>query len=514
VTDDSTLLSRYAAQGDEAAFAEVVRRHLPFVYSAALRRLGRDPHHAQDVTQVVFCALARDAARIARQPVLGGWLYTATRNAVINVVRGEKRRRTREEQACLMQHIDSQSDTATDWSKLRSVLDAAMDRLSARDREAILLRFFQGQSFGEIGATAGVGEDAARKRIDRALAKLRDALRPHGVASTSAALAALLATQPASAAPAGLLASVTGAALSTGSVAALELATTLTMTKLQAGIVAAVVCASAIGLIMQQRVISTLRAEAALAQRSAANGSATLGKRGGPAGASMANSGNSGPGGASAMQPSATAPGELLAETSAALGHGKVPERYFAFVSVLQKLSRENWREVLQAFDEERKRTGLIHPEVFNIFARRVGEIAGDDAVMHFLKRGWRGDADEAMMGWASKHPVEALQWMGRDADADTRHRVMGAAIRGLALTEPDLAIKTLEEQPIGERPKHADGIITAMLRSAGLDGVERLVGGMIARGRRRKSEGRLSSPGLRRLLGQTDRPVRRRHRG
>src|SRR5204863_6195919 len=106
VTDDSTLLHRYAASQDEAAFAEVARRHLTFVYSAALRRLGRDTHLAQDVAQLVFCALARNARRIARQPVLGGWLYTATRNAVSNVVRGEKRRRTREEEASHMQQIE------------------------------------------------------------------------------------------------------------------------------------------------------------------------------------------------------------------------------------------------------------------------------------------------------------------------------------------------------------------------------------------------------------------------
>ena len=173
MTDDSTLLYRYAANRDEAAFAEVVRRHLPFVYSAALRRLGRDTHQAQDVAQLVFCSLAREAHRIARYPVLSGWLFTATRNAVINVVRRESRRRSRENEAFHMQQIDSEPAGSSDWSKLKPVLDSALDRLSARDREAVLLRFFEGRSFGEIGATAGLSEDAVRKRIDRALAKLR-----------------------------------------------------------------------------------------------------------------------------------------------------------------------------------------------------------------------------------------------------------------------------------------------------------------------------------------------------
>lgn len=484
VIDDRTLLQRYVAHRDDDAFAEVVRRHLPFVYSAALRRLGHDTHQAQDVAQLVFCALAREARHVARYPVLGGWLYTATRNAVINTVRGEQRRRTREEEASYMQQIDSESDVSADWSKLRPVLDSAMDRLSDRDREAVLLRFFHGRSFGEIGATVGLSEDAARKRIDRALAKLRDLLRPHGVASTSTALAALLASQPVSAAPAGLLASVTGAALATGGAAGVGVTTFIAMTKLQAGIAAGIVLAGAIGLITQQRTISALRKDAAIARQQLAQlteGNAPAG-RGGRGGSGTPMAGSLSGASVAASERPPTARGELFAETSAALRHGKVPERYFAFVAVLQKLTRDNWREVVQAFEEERKRTGLWHPEVFDIFARRAGEVAGEDAVSYFLKLGWGGDANEAMIGWASKSPVEALQWLGRDADVETRRRVMGAAIRGLAFVEPDLAVKTLEDQPVKDRAEHADGIITSMLRSAGLDAVQRMVEGMIVR--------------------------------
>jgi hypothetical protein len=360
-----------------------------------------------------------------------------------------------------------------------------MDRLSARDREAVLLRFFQGRSFGEIGTMVGLSEDAARKRIERALAKLRDFLRPHGVASTSTALAALLASQPVSAASAELLASVTGAALSTGGATATGVATFITMTKLQAGIAAAVILAGAIGLILQQRTISQLREETAAARERLAKldpQNVTAGKLRGSLGAAAAKAGNATIASASDPAQARTAPGELLAATNAALGHGKVPERYFAFVPVLQKLTRDNWREVLQAFEQERKRTGLWHPEVFEIFARRAGEVAGKDAVLDFLKMGWAGDANEAMIGWAAKNPVEALQWLGRDADAQTRHTVMAAAIRGLALTEPDLAVRTLEEQPAGERTKYVNELVTSMLRSVGIDGVQRLVEGMITR--------------------------------
>jgi RNA polymerase sigma factor (sigma-70 family) len=259
MSDDATLLRQYATERAEDAFAELVRRNLPFVYSAALRRLGGDAHRAQDVAQVVFCALARDAQRISRNPVLAGWFYTATRNAAIDVIRSEKRRRTREEEAHHMQQIATELDSPADWSHLRPVLDAAMDQLNERDREAVLLRFFQGRPFAEVGTLIGLSEDAARKRVERALEKLRDVLRPRGIASTSAALATLLANQTISAAPASLTATITGTALATGGAATAGAATFFAVTKLQAGIAAAIVAGGTVGLVTQQRVISDLR---------------------------------------------------------------------------------------------------------------------------------------------------------------------------------------------------------------------------------------------------------------
>jgi RNA polymerase sigma factor (sigma-70 family) len=87
MTDDATLLRDYAIDREQAAFAHLVERHLPLVYSAALRRLAGDAHRAHDVAQVVFCALARDARKLADHADLTGWLYTATRNAVVDVAR-------------------------------------------------------------------------------------------------------------------------------------------------------------------------------------------------------------------------------------------------------------------------------------------------------------------------------------------------------------------------------------------------------------------------------------------
>src|SRR6185295_2966833 len=100
--EDAELLRRYAAEKLEAAFAELVRRHLTPVYAYALRQVGGDAHLAEDVTQVVFATLARKAGTLAERHVLGGWLCRTTHFAARDVVRAERRRRAREQEAQTM----------------------------------------------------------------------------------------------------------------------------------------------------------------------------------------------------------------------------------------------------------------------------------------------------------------------------------------------------------------------------------------------------------------------------
>jgi RNA polymerase sigma factor (sigma-70 family) len=266
MSDDSTLLRRYAAEKSAEAFAELVRRHLPLVHAAALRRLGGDAHRAEDVAQLVFCAVARHAAGLARHPSLAGWLYTATRNEVIDLVRAENRRRTRERLAQTMNPIAQEPETAAEWSQLRPVLDSAMDQLDDRDREAVLLRFFQGLPFAEVGRATGLREDAARKRVERALDRLRTHLRPHGINSPAAALATLLAQQSVGAVPPGLAATVTGGALAAGSAAATGVTTLFALGKLQVGL-AVMAAGGAVAVVTQHRSIATLREENAALHR-------------------------------------------------------------------------------------------------------------------------------------------------------------------------------------------------------------------------------------------------------
>lgn len=138
MTDDATLLRHYVEDRSEAAFAEVVRRHLGLVYSVALRQVGGDVQLAEDVAQQVFTALARKARELSQRAVLGGWLYQCARFAAIDIARAESRRRRREQEAEIMRELNAAPTTETDWEQLRPILDEAANRTtSSAPRTAI-----------------------------------------------------------------------------------------------------------------------------------------------------------------------------------------------------------------------------------------------------------------------------------------------------------------------------------------------------------------------------------------
>ena len=112
----------------------------------------------------------------------------------------------------LLQSIESEPD----WAQISPLLDEAMHILDEPDREAVLLRHFERQSYVDIGARFGLTENAARMRVERALEKLRDALVKRGVTSTAMVLAGLLTSHAVGAAPASLGATVARMALAGG----------------------------------------------------------------------------------------------------------------------------------------------------------------------------------------------------------------------------------------------------------------------------------------------------------
>jgi RNA polymerase sigma factor (sigma-70 family) len=210
---DAELLRRFVDDGSEAAFTALVQRHLPLVRATALRRVGGDAHAADDVAQQVFVALARKAPSLRGHATLCGWLYLSTHHATADWVRREQRRKQREATAHSMQLADSSSDASADAARLRPLLDDALVSLKPEEREALVLRFFSGRTFAEIGDVLVLSEEAARKRVDRALEKLHGVLVRRGVTSTAMALGAALTVAGTAAVPSGLAAKVAVAAL-------------------------------------------------------------------------------------------------------------------------------------------------------------------------------------------------------------------------------------------------------------------------------------------------------------
>ena len=260
MNDESELLRSYADERAEAAFAEIVRRHIGLVYHAALRQTG-DVSLAEEVTQAVFTDLARKAGALARRASITGWLYTSTRFAATKARRGEQRRRAREQEVFAMQATATDAAVSADWEQLRPVIDEALHALEERDREAVLLRFFEGRSLAEVGEKLAVSEDTARVRVARALDKLEGLLARRGITSTAAALGVALAWQAGVAAPAGLAASVTAGALAGVAGGAGWLAAFMGINKIQLGIATVLVAVGVTGYVVQAETQVGLRRE-------------------------------------------------------------------------------------------------------------------------------------------------------------------------------------------------------------------------------------------------------------
>jgi RNA polymerase sigma factor (sigma-70 family) len=207
--NDLDLLRQYAVGKSEDAFTALINRHLNLVYSAALRQV-RSAQLAEEVAQSVFSDLARNAGKLRPDTILTAWLYEVARRTAIDLVRKESRRQLRERAAVEMTAMNS---IASDWKQVEPLLDEAMDALDATDRAAILLRYFENKSLREVGQTLGTTDDAAQKRVSRAVERLREFFAKRGVSVGAGGLAAVIAANAVQAAPAGLAATIASAAV-------------------------------------------------------------------------------------------------------------------------------------------------------------------------------------------------------------------------------------------------------------------------------------------------------------
>src|ERR1041385_3896534 len=201
--EDMELLRRYAETGCQESFEGLVSRHINWVYSICLRGV-RDRHLAEDVTQAVFIILARKAKTIHSDTVLKGWLFKTSRFAVADALKKRSRSRKHEERfaTLILPDLQPQEDPEKAWEQLAPILDNAVACLCEKDRQAVMLRFYESKSLAEIGVILGVSEEAAKKRVSRSIDKLRAFFSREGMGITAALLFGLLLNHTVQAAPA------------------------------------------------------------------------------------------------------------------------------------------------------------------------------------------------------------------------------------------------------------------------------------------------------------------------
>jgi RNA polymerase sigma factor (sigma-70 family) len=217
--EDWQLLQDYAEHGSESAFRTLVGRHLGLVQAAALRQVNRSAL-AEEAVQAVFILLARKARKLSRQTALAGWLFQTTRFVALRTLRSEFRRQWREQEAVNMQELSRPDET---WRRIAPELDEGLERLGRAERNAVLLRFFEDKNHQQVGSALGITEEAAKKRVNRGLDKLRAFFARRGFAVSAAVLSTALAANASAVAPAGLEASIASGALAGGSAASAAL---------------------------------------------------------------------------------------------------------------------------------------------------------------------------------------------------------------------------------------------------------------------------------------------------
>ena len=466
-TDDQTLLRDYTEQGCERAFAELVRRHLPQVYAAALRRVNGDRALAADVTQTVFTDFARKAPGLVRISVPGGWLHRHTGFTAGKLVARERRHRVLEQEAAIMNTlIEPEEDPA--WAATAPLLDAALDALPRQDRDALVLRFFERRDFRAVGTALGISDDTAQKRVNRALEKLRGLLTRRGSAyGTAAALPALLLTFAVPPAPAALAASVPGKALA---MAAAHPAGWLAMLHGSSGWqravagLAAVAVAVAVPVIWQQRRVAVLEMENAILLEQMPQTAAL------PASLAPASS-----------PPASTVPdvASLITQAAEALGGGSQNvSAVNAALGFLTRISTERMSEALARISEvpDASARPLLYKYILSYWAEKNPQAALDFArnevpddhrtmVCEGVLTAWAARNPESMLGWksktgtlaappvqdslmatvfktlASQDPAGAFQWLTRTESVNGRAQ----ALRGMMETvQTDEARQTM----------------------------------------------------------------------
>lgn len=261
---DRKLLSDYAIHGDEAAFKAVVQRHAGLVYGTALRVIG-ESGAAEEISQTVFTSLARKAHWLTGHENLAGWLYTAAIQEARLRLRGDLRRRRREDIAARLP-TNMPTDNAA-HEEMVELLDEGLQSLNRADREALIARYLEERPLREVGRLLGTSEDNAQKRVARGLNALAGFFRRRGFATASSTAASAALRAAAVTAPPGLGSSLATTALAGAGGAAgplsVWLARVLGASKTQVAIAGLLACSTP-GLFEWNRAVSERKAAAAV----------------------------------------------------------------------------------------------------------------------------------------------------------------------------------------------------------------------------------------------------------
>lgn len=203
MNSDAALVARYAKTRDAEAFAELFRRYGGLVYGTCLRMTG-NLHDAEDLAQGCFLDLARQCETV--RDSLPGWLHRVAINRSSELMRGESRRRRREE--AWARAASSQDDRAQMWEQTAPHVDEAVSGLPDELRLPIILHFLQGKTQAEVAEELGIDRSTVSRRLQKGVDRLRGEVKKAGIVISAGLLAALLGSNAAHAAPARLVAAV------------------------------------------------------------------------------------------------------------------------------------------------------------------------------------------------------------------------------------------------------------------------------------------------------------------
>jgi RNA polymerase sigma factor (sigma-70 family) len=198
---DAQLLTRFAEQGEEAAFEALFRRHAPMVLGVC-RRLLRHAQDAEDAVQVVFLVLARKAASVRPREAVANWLYGVAYKAALKARSAAARRKER--QVADLPEPPAPPGVRDDLAPL---LHRELSRLPDKYRAVLVLCDLEGQTRRDAARQLGCPEGTVCGRLARARTLLARRLTRSGLALSAAALETLIAADAAPACvPAPLLA--------------------------------------------------------------------------------------------------------------------------------------------------------------------------------------------------------------------------------------------------------------------------------------------------------------------